>query len=90
MRNRQAADAPVGNAPDEEVEQEFQEFKEITTPVLQGDECIGRVGAFEAARYRAKGLYRPGVDCIMFMRNPENLCRIGSAALEQMIDLNAE
>ena len=83
-------EARARNAPDEEVEGMFQELKEITTPMLQGEEYFGKVGAFEGASYQAKGLYRPEADCIMFTRNPENFCRVCSAALERMIDLYAE
>jgi hypothetical protein len=83
-------EARARNAPDEEVEQMFQELKEITTPMLQGEKYFGKVGAFEGASYQARGLYRPEADCIMFTRNPENFCRVCSAALERMIDLYAE
>ena len=62
----------------------------LTTPMLQGEQYFGKVGAFEGAGYEAKGLYRPEVDCIMFTRNPENFCRVCSAALERMIDLYSE
>ncbi|RKZ11931.1 peptidase M64 [bacterium] len=83
-------EARARHAPDEEVEQLFAELKEITTPMLQGEEYFGKVGAFEGAGYEAKGLYRPEPDCIMFTRNPENFCRVCSAALERMINLYSE
>lgn len=78
------------HAPEEEVEELFAELKRLTTPMLRAEEHFGAVGAFEGAGYEAKGLYRPEVDCIMFTRNPENFCRVCSAALERMIDLYSE
>ena len=83
-------EARARHAADEEVERMFAELKAETTPMLQGEEYFGMVGAFEGAGYEAKGLYRPEVDCIMFTRNPENFCRVCSAALERMIDLYSE
>ena len=68
----------------------FQELKDATTPMLQGEEHFGKVGAFEGAIYQAKGLYRPEADCIMFTRNPDNFFRVCSVAFERMIDLYSE
>jgi hypothetical protein len=80
----------AAQAPDAEVEKLFAELKELTTPMLQGEQYFEKVGAFEGAGYEARGLYRPEADCIMFTRNPENFCRVCSAALERMIDLYSE
>lgn len=77
-------------APDAEVEELFAEVKALATPMLRSEAHFGKVGAFEGAGYEPKGLYRPEVDCIMFTRNPENFCRVCSAALERMIDLYTE
>lgn len=87
---RKRNEARDRHASEEEVEQLFAEVKALTTPMLQGEQYFGVVGAFEGAGYEAKGLYRPEVDCIMFTRNPENFCRVCSAALERMIDLYSE
>jgi len=58
--------------------------------MLEGQEHFGRVGAFEGGGYRAKGIYRPEVDCIMFTRNPTHYCRVCTRAIEEMIDLYSE
>ena len=76
-------------APEEEVEALFAEVKAQTTPMLRSERWFGKVGAFEGAGYRARGLYRPEVDCIMFTRNPTDFCRVCRAAIERVIDLYA-
>ena len=45
----------------------------------------GMVGAFEGARYEAKGFYRPEANCIMFTR-ADFFCAVCRRALEQVID----
>ena len=45
----------------------------------------GMVGAFEGARYEAKGYYRPEANCIMFTR-ADFFCAVCRRALEQVID----
>lgn len=83
-QERRAALRAAG-APEERVEALFAEVKAETTPMLRAEPWFGKVGAFEGAGYRAKGLYRPEVDCIMFTRNPKNFCRVCSAAIERAI-----
>jgi hypothetical protein len=51
-----------------------------------GQEYGGKVGAFEGAGYRAKGLYRSSTNRIMFTRNPERFCPVCSRAIERVID----
>jgi hypothetical protein len=74
-------------ASEEEVEQLFEEVKQTTGELLGVEEHLGKIGAFEGAGYRAKGLYRPAVDCIMFSRNPSAFCRVCENALNRVIDL---
>jgi len=74
-------------APESEVEKLFREVKAITEPMLKSEQYFGKVGAFEGASYRAKGLYRSEVDCIMFTRNPDYFCKVCSAAILNVIDL---
>ena len=50
----------------------------------------GKVGAFEGGGYRAKGIYRPEPDCIMFTRNPKRFCRVCSRGLERVIRMYTE
>jgi len=84
------AELRAAGASEERMEELFAEVKSVTEPLLQGQEYYGRVGAFEGAAYRAKGLYRPEVDCIMFTRNPKHFCRVCARALERVIDLYAQ
>ena len=58
--------------------------------MLRSSRYFGRVGAFEGAGYRAKGLYRPEADCIMFTRNPDSYCRVCVRGIEKVIDLYAD
>jgi hypothetical protein len=48
-----------------------------------------RVGAFEGAQYRAEGLYRPELDCIMFTSTAGRFCRVCERALDEAISLEA-
>ncbi len=73
-------------ASEEAMEELFREVKETTQPMLEAEPYFGRVGAFEGAGYRAKGLFRPEVDCIMFTRNPTSFCRVCSRGIERVID----
>lgn len=79
LRERKAAE--------EEAEALFDEVREATRPMLEGEAWGGRVGAFEGAMYQARGLYRPEVDCIMFTRNPTWFCRVCRRGIERVIDL---
>ncbi|MFC1784015.1 M64 family metallopeptidase [Candidatus Neomarinimicrobiota bacterium] len=69
-----------------EMEDLTDEFKKSTSSILKSQKYYGEVGAFEGARYLAKGLYRPEVDCIMFSRNRSEFCKVCSEAIENMID----
>lgn len=44
------------------------------------------VGCFEGAGYRAKGLYRPCLDCVMFSLNTSEHCPVCYEAVERAID----
>jgi hypothetical protein len=77
-------------APEEELEGLFEELKRKTVPILTSGQYWGKVGVYEGAGYRAKGLYRPEMDCIMFTRNPKTFCRVCSRAIERVIRLYAE
>ena len=87
---RSGADEAAISALKEKGERLSWEHQQAVDAWFASNPAAGKVGAFEGAGYEAKGLYRPEVDCIMFTRNPENFCRVCSAALERMIDLYSE
>jgi hypothetical protein len=74
---------------DQEAEALMAEVKETTAPMLSGERYAGKVGAFEGAGYRSKGLYRPATDCIMFTRNVDGFCAVCARAITRAIDLLA-
>jgi hypothetical protein len=74
-------------APEEQLEALFREERELFTEMLGAEEYAERVGAFEGAMYQAKGLYRPGADCIMFTRDEVGFCPVCRQAIERVIDL---
>jgi hypothetical protein len=74
------------HAPEAEMDALFKEELAWTRPFLARPPHGGKVGLFEGADYRAKGLYRPSADCIMFTRNPEGFCRVCARAIERVID----
>lgn len=74
-------------APEEKMNDLFNEEKKVETPFLAGMKYSGKVGAFEGAGYEYKGLYRPEADCIMFTRNDVGFCRVCRRAISRVIDL---
>jgi hypothetical protein len=73
-------------APESQLDALFAEELDWTRPFLARQRHGGKVGAFEGAGYRGKGLYRPATDCIMFTRNLERFCPVCSHAIERVID----
>jgi hypothetical protein len=76
----------ASHAPETAMDSLFREELAWGRPFLAGQEYGGKVGAFEGAGYRPKGLYRSSTDCIMFTRNPERFCPVCSRAIERVID----
>lgn len=76
-------------APEEELERLYDEERAWAEGLLGGEKHAGSVGAFEGAMYRAKGLYRPTVDCIMFTRDRVGFCPVCRRTIERVIDLYA-
>jgi hypothetical protein len=74
------------HAPESEMDALFKEELTWSKPFLAGPPHGGKVGLFEGASYRAKGLYRSSSDCIMFTRNPDRFCPVCSRAIERVID----
>jgi hypothetical protein len=77
-------------ASEEEMNAYFAEVEAVTAPMLAQEEHAGEVGAFEGAGYRARGLYRPAIDCLMFTRNPDAFCPVCARAIERVITLYTE
>ncbi|RMG46689.1 MAG: peptidase M64 [Acidobacteria bacterium] len=73
-------------APEEELERLFAEERSLFTAMLASERYAGKVGAFEGAGYRARGLYRPSTDCIMFTRDEVGFCPVCAAAIDRVID----
>jgi hypothetical protein len=74
------------SAAEEELESLFSQERKSLTQLLVGNQYAGKVGAFEGGGYRAKGIYRPSIDCIMFSRNEVGFCRVCRRAIERVID----
>jgi hypothetical protein len=66
----------------------------IPTPWTESEadrlKYVGKTGAFEGAGYRAKGLYRSELDCIMFSQKRSAFCRVCARAVEQVIRAYSE
>lgn len=73
------------NRPETEMEALFADEREADRRQFPGERFVGKVGAFEGARYEARGLYRPEVDCIMFTRS-DAFCQVCRRAISQVID----
>ena len=80
----------ASKASTEEMEKLFSKVKNTTAPMLTSEKYAGKVGAFEGAGYRARGLYRPEADCIMFTRDDVGFCPVCRRAIEHVIDLYTE
>jgi hypothetical protein len=72
--------------PESEMDALFREEQALVTALLAKGPHARRVGAFEGARYQAKGLYRPQADCLMFTRDEVGFCAVCRRALERVID----
>ena len=76
----------AARAPESEMDALFATELAWTKPFLAAPPHGGQVGAFEGAAYRAKGLYRPSSDCIMFTRNMDRFCPVCASAITRVID----
>lgn len=83
------AELRARGASEEEAEALFDEVRALTGPMLRAEPHFRAVGAFEGGGYRAKGIWRPQADCIMFTRNPDTFCQVCARGLERVIDLYA-
>jgi len=55
--------------------------------ILATDPLLGRVGAFEGAMYRDRGMYRPEVRCLMFNQLAEGFCLVCRKSIEERVML---
>ncbi len=62
------------------------EQREQVAALLAAEPLRGRVGAFEGARYLARGLYRPEVDCRMFSKTATRFCAVCQRAMVEVLD----
>ena len=76
----------AARAPEKEMDALFAEELAWSRPFLAKGPHGGIVGAFEGGGYRAKGLYRPASDCIMFSRNLDRFCPVCARTIERVID----
>ena len=65
----------------------FREEEKRDTALLNEGPHARTVGAFEGAKYEARGYYRPQADCIMFTRDNVPFCAVCRRAIEQILDL---
>ena len=61
-----------------------------TDAFLNASPFAGKVGAFEGAGYASTGLYRPGLDCIMFSKGTKPFCPVCHRAVAKVIDYHGE
>ena len=73
------------NRPEAEIEALFAEERRADEQQFPKERFVGRVGAFEGARYEATGYYRPEANCIMFTRS-DAFCEVCRRAISQVID----
>jgi hypothetical protein len=68
------------------VEKLMEEERARQAALLRRNGDAGRAGSFEGANGYAKGMYRSGVDCIMFSLQSDAFCPACTAALNRAID----
>jgi hypothetical protein len=88
-RSRQAqaerAELRRQRRPEAEMEALFTRERQQDDVQFAKERFAGRVGAFEGARYEARGYYRPEANCIMFTRT-HDFCAVCRRAIDAVID----
>lgn len=79
-------DLRAAGAAEKDLEALFEAEREQLEAFFAEEEHASVVGAFEGAGYRARGLYRPQADCLMFTRDRVGFCRVCRRAIEAAID----
>jgi hypothetical protein len=54
---------------------------------LENQAYFEKIGAFEGAQYKSRGLYRPGTTCVMFNRETDHFCQVCQNAISSTIDI---
>ena len=73
------------NVPESEMNALFRSNQDFAENLFSTANHRNDIGAFEGAKYQAKGFYRSALNCIMFTRT-EEFCAVCSAAIEEVID----
>ncbi len=73
------------NVPESEMNALFRSNQDFAENLFSKANHRNDIGAFEGAKYQAKGFYRSALNCIMFTRT-EEFCAVCSAAIEEVID----
>ncbi len=71
--------------PETEMEALFARERKMDDVQFASERFRNRVGAFEGAKYEARGYYRPEVNCLMFTRADE-FCAVCRRAIGAVID----
>lgn len=71
--------------PEAEMEALFARERTQDDAQFAAEPYAGKIGAFEGARYEARGYYRPAANCIMFTR-ADYFCEVCRRALHGVID----
>lgn len=71
--------------PEAEMEALFTRERRQDDAQFAAERFAGQIGAFEGAKYEARGYYRPAANCIMFTR-AEDFCAVCRRALDRVID----
>ncbi|MFN7976939.1 MAG: M64 family metallopeptidase [Vicinamibacterales bacterium] len=74
--------------PEAEMEALFTRERRQDDAQFGAERFAGQIGAFEGAKYEARGYYRPAANCIMFTRAAD-FCAVCRRAIERVIDTYA-
>lgn len=89
MRSREAQATRAAlrkqQRPEAEMEALFARERTQDDAQFSAEQYAGKIGAFEGARYEARGYYRPAANCIMFTR-ADYFCAVCARALHGVID----
>lgn len=91
--NSYIAELKRNRAPEEQIRAAEEEYakkdkmqSEKVDKYLRSSKYWGKVGVFEGAGYKANGLYRSMLDCIMFSKGDKPFCRVCEEAIKKVIN----
>lgn len=76
----------ANGATEAQVEQFMAQEQKRQAALLAKNTATGTLGYYEGANGYAKGVYRSGIDCIMFSLQTQKFCGACSSAIARMID----